>query len=556
MRPFIHLYCFLVDPFFPFFGILFIYPHVFCTLRKYFLERSVDIILKASIPKLREKLLEALQAVLPIVAIVLVLCFSIAPVSPSILLCFLLGAAMIIVGIMFFTLGAEMSMSPMGERVGAMLTKSRSVPLIIGVGFLLGFLITISEPDLQVLANQVPSIPNMTLILSVAAGVGLFLVVAFLRMLLGIALPRLLVVFYGLIFVLAAFVPKEFLSVAFDSGGVTTGPITVPFIMALGVGVAAIRSDRHAADDSFGLVALCSIGPILAVLILGIAFQASDSTYVPPILPNVSDSVELWHLFHEGLPTYIKEIATSLLPIIAMFGVFQLAALKLDRRTLGRIGVGLAYTYLGLVLFLAGANIGFMPAGNYLGQVLAGQSFRWLLVPIGMLIGYFIVKAEPAVYVLNKQVEEVTDGAISASTMGAALSAGVSLSVGLAMVRVLTGISILWFLIPGYAFAIGISFVVPKLYTAIAFDAGGVASGPMTATFLLPLAQGACVAVGGNIVTDAFGVVAMVAMTPLITVQLMGLMAQLKQRRARQAQPVSAAALAFADLPDDAIIEL
>ena len=516
----------------------------------------MDTILKGSLPKLREKLLEALQAVLPIVAIVLVLCFSIAPVSPSILLCFLLGAAMIIVGIMFFTLGAEMSMSPMGERVGAVLTRSRSVPLIIGVGFALGFLITISEPDLQVLANQVPSIPNMTLILSVAAGVGFFLVVAFLRMLLGIALPKLLVVFYGLIFVLAAFVPKEFLAVAFDSGGVTTGPITVPFIMALGVGVAAIRSDRHAADDSFGLVALCSVGPILAVLLLGILFRASDSAYVPPILPDVGDSVELWQLFHVSLPTYFKEIATSLLPIVLMFGVFQLVALKLDRRTLGRIGVGLAYTYLGLVLFLAGANIGFMPAGNYLGQVLAGQSFRWLLVPIGMLIGYFIVKAEPAVYVLNKQVEEVTDGAISAGTMGAALSAGVSLSVGLAMVRVLTGISILWFLIPGYAFAIGISFVVPKLYTAIAFDAGGVASGPMTATFLLPLAQGACVAVGGNIVTDAFGVVAMVAMTPLITVQLMGLMAQLKQRRARQAQPVPAAALAFADLPDDAIIEL
>ena len=516
----------------------------------------MDDILKGSLPKLREKLLESLQAVLPIVAIVLVLCFSIAPVSPSILLCFLLGAAMIIVGIMFFTLGAEMSMSPMGERVGAVLTKSRSVPLIIGVGFVLGFLITISEPDLQVLANQVPSIPNMTLILSVAAGVGFFLVVAFLRMLLSIALPKLLVVFYALIFVLAAFVPKEFLAVAFDSGGVTTGPITVPFIMALGVGVAAIRSDRHAADDSFGLVALCSVGPILAVLLLGILFQASESTYIPPVLPDVGDSVELWQLFHVSLPTYLKEIATSLLPIVLMFGVFQLVALKLDRRSLGRIGVGLLYTYMGLVLFLTGANVGFMPAGNYLGQVLAGRSFRWVLVPIGMLIGYFIVKAEPAVYVLNKQVEEITDGAISAGTMGAALSAGVSLSVGLAMVRVLTGISILWFLIPGYTFAIGISFVVPKLYTAIAFDAGGVASGPMTATFLLPLAQGACVAAGGNIVTDAFGVVAMVAMTPLITVQLMGLMAQFKQRRARNAQPVPAAALAFADLPDDAIIEL
>ena len=516
----------------------------------------MDDILRGSLPKLREKLLESLQAVLPIVAIVLVLCFSIAPVSPSILLCFLLGAAMIIVGIMFFTLGAEMSMSPMGERVGAVLTKSRSVPLIIGVGFVLGFLITISEPDLQVLANQVPSIPNMTLILSVAAGVGFFLVVAFLRMLLSIALPKLLVVFYALIFVLAAFVPKEFLAVAFDSGGVTTGPITVPFIMALGVGVAAIRSDRHAADDSFGLVALCSVGPILAVLLLGILFQASDSTYIPPVLPDVGDSVELWQLFHVSLPTYLKEIATSLLPIVLMFGVFQLVALKLDRRSLGRIGVGLLYTYMGLVLFLTGANVGFMPAGNYLGQVLAGRSFRWVLVPIGMLIGYFIVKAEPAVYVLNKQVEEITDGAISAGTMGAALSAGVSLSVGLAMVRVLTGISILWFLIPGYTFAIGISFVVPKLYTAIAFDAGGVASGPMTATFLLPLAQGACVAAGGNIVTDAFGVVAMVAMTPLITVQLMGLMAQFKQRCARKAQPVPAAALAFADLPDDAIIEL
>ena len=482
----------------------------------------MDAILKASLPKLREKLLEALQAVLPIAAIVLVLCFTIAPVSPSILLCFLLGAVLIVVGIMFFTLGAEMSMTPMGERVGAVLTRSRKLPVILGVGFLLGFLITISEPDLQVLANQVPSIPNQTLIFSVAAGVGLFLTVAFLRMLLGVALPPLLVAFYGLVFVLAAFVPREFLAVAFDSGGVTTGPMTVPFIMALGVGISATRS---------------------------------DSTYIPPVLPEVSDSVELWQLFHEGLPEYIKEIASSLLPIVVMFGVFQAVALRLDKRTLGRIAVGLAYTYVGLVLFLTGANVGFMPAGNYLGQVLAGCGMPWVIIPIGMLIGYFIVKAEPAVYVLNKQVEEVTDGAISAQAMGMALSAGVSISVGLAMVRVLTGISILWFLIPGYAVAIGISFVVPKLFTAIAFDAGGVASGPMTATFLLPLAQGACVAVGGNIVTDAFGVVAMVAMTPLITVQLMGLVAQLRTCKARRLQPAAMGA-AFAGLPDDDIIEL
>ena len=345
--------------------------------------------------KLNEKLQESLAAVLPILAIVLILSFTIAPLPTSVLMAFLFGA--------------ELAMSPMGERVGACITKTRRVGIMLTLGFLLGFLITISEPDLQVLANQVQAVPNMVLIVTVAVGVGLFLCFAMLRMLLSVPLNTMLVGFYIVVFVLAMFVPKDFLAVAFDSGGVTTGPMTVPFIMAMGVGVSAIRSDKHSANDSFGLVALCSIGPILAVLILGIAFQASDSTYVPPILPNVSDSVELWHLFHEGLPTYIKEIATSLLPIIAMFGVFQLAALKLDRRTLGRIGVGLAYTYIGLVLFLAGANIGFMPAGNYLGQVLAGQSFRWIIIPIGMLIGYFIVKAEPAVYVLNKQVEEVTD---------------------------------------------------------------------------------------------------------------------------------------------------
>ena len=515
----------------------------------------MDTIIRSSLPKLREKLLEALQAVLPIAAIVLILCFSIAPVSPSILLCFLLGAAMIVVGIMFFTLGAEMSMTPMGERVGAMLTRSQNIFLIIGAGFLLGFLITISEPDLQVLANQVPSIPNMTLILSVAVGVGLFLVMAFLRMLLSIPLPRLLVIFYAAIFLLAAFVPKEFLAVAFDSGGVTTGPMTVPFIMALGVGVSAIRSDRHAADDSFGLVALCSVGPILAVLILGIVFNASESSYIPPVIPEVGDSVELWQLFHVSLPTYLKEIAGSLLPIIVMFGIFQFVALHMDRRSLGRIAVGLAYTYVGLVLFLTGANVGFMPAGNYLGQVLAGQSFRWIIIPIGMLIGYFIVMAEPAVYVLMRQVEELTDGAIPGSAMKHSLSIGVAVSVGLAMIRVLTGISIFYLLVPGYAVAIALSFFVPKLFTAIAFDSGGVASGPMATTFLLPFAMGACSAVGGNIVTDAFGVVAMVAMTPLITIQGLGLIYRLRTKHGAVAPAPAVSGDAFA-LDDLAIIDL
>lgn len=505
--------------------------------------------------KLKEKWQEAVRAVLPIIGIVLLLCFSAAPISPSILLCFLMGAVLLLAGMMFFTLGAELAMTPMGERVGTCLTKSRKLLLVIVLAFLLGFIITISEPDLQVLAQQVPAVPNMILILAVACGVGVFLVAALLRMLFKVALPPLLLIFYTIIFILAFFVPKDFLSVAFDSGGVTTGPMTVPFIMALGVGVSAIRSDRHAADDSFGLVALCSIGPILAVMILGMIYNPKDSVYVPPAVPEIEDSVGLWRMFAMELPTYMKEIAVSLFPIVLFFFIFQVLVLKLTRRSLIKIVVGLVYTYAGLVLFLTGVNVGFMPAGNYLGQVIAGLSHPWVLVPIAMVMGYFIVKAEPAVYVLNKQVEEITDGAISAQAMGTGLSVGVAVSLGIAMIRVLTGVSILWFLIPGYTLALGISFFVPKIYTAIAFDSGGVASGPMTAAFLLPLAQGACVALGGNIVTDAFGVVAMVAMTPLITIQVMGLAAKLAGKRKEQAaqqQP----AYAFDMLSEDAIIEL
>ncbi len=510
--------------------------------------------MNATLEKLSEKLKESLQAVLPIVCIVLVLCFSVAPISPSILLCFLMGAVMIVLGLMFFTLGAETSMTPMGEKVGAAMTKSRKLWIIVCVSFILGFIITISEPDLQVLANQVPSISNTVIVLAVATGVGLFLVVALLRMLFGIPLNKLLVVCYIVVFGLALFVPKSFWAVAFDSGGVTTGPMTVPFIMALGVGIAAVRNDRHAANDSFGLVALCSVGPILAVLVLGMVYKPDGSAYTAPVMPEIADSAELWQVFQVGLPTYIKEIAVSLAPIIVFFGIFQVISLKMNARSLRRIAVGMIYTYIGLVLFLTGANVGFMPAANYMGQQLAALPYNWIIVPIGMLIGYFIVKAEPAVYVLNKQVEELTDGAISAGAMGAAMSIGVAVSVGLALLRVLLGLNIMWLLVPGYAIAIGLSFYVPKIFTAIAFDSGGVASGPMTATFLLPLAQGACIAVGGNIVTDAFGVVAMVAMTPLITIQVLGLVYQIQKNRALKRQ--SELAQVFDQLDDNAIIDL
>lgn len=481
--------------------------------------------------KFKEKLTETLKAVIPILVIVLLLCFSIAPIPTSVLMTFLLGAILLIIGMLFFNVGVELSMTPMGERTGSIITKSKNVFIIILISFIMGFVITISEPDLQVLAQQVPSVPNLTLIFAVAIGVGVFLVLAILRMLLGIALSHLLVIFYIIIFVLAFFAPKDFLSVAFDSGGVTTGPMTVPFIMAFGVGISAIRSDQRAADDSFGLVSMCSVGPILAVLILGLIYNPGSAEQVSEAIPIIDDTVELWTLFSAEFPSYFHEMALSLLPIIVFFGLFQLVVRDINKRTLIKIGVGLVYTYLGLVLFLTGVNVGFMPAGNYLGQTIAGLSYSWIIVPIGMVIGYFIVLAEPAVFVLTKQVEEMTSGAISAKAMGRSLSIGVATSVGLAMIRVLTGISILWFLIPGYLIALVITFFVPKIFTAIAFDSGGVASGPMTATFLLPFAMGACEALGGNIITDAFGIVAMVAMTPLITIQVMGLIVKIKEQK-------------------------
>ncbi len=472
--------------------------------------------------KLLEKLDEALAAVLPIIAIVLLLALTIAPMESSVLLAFLFGGVLLVAGMMFFTLGAELAMEPMGEQVGGRITKTRKLALILATGFLLGVLITASEPDLQVLAAQVRAIPNRVLIFSVAGGVGVFLALALLRMLLGVKLRGLLIALYALVFALAFAAPADFLAVAFDAGGVTTGPMTVPFILSFGVGISAIRSDSSAQEDSFGLIALCSVGPVLAVLALSLIYSADGASYSETVVPEFTDSVELRALFTAALPEYLAEIARALLPIMAFFGVFQLVGLRLERATLARIGVGLLYTYVGLVLFLTGVNVGFMPAGSYLGKTLAGLSYRWIIIPVGMLIGYYIVKAEPAVYVLMRQVEELTSGAVTGAVLQRSLSIGVSVSVGLALLRVLTGLSILYFLVPGYLLSLALSFFVPDIFTAIAFDSGGVASGPMTATFLLPLATGATLAVGGNVVTDAFGVVAMVAMTPLIAIQLLG----------------------------------
>lgn len=497
---------------------------------------------------LKEKFREAAASVLPITVIVAVLCFALVPMDSGLMLSFLVGSALLLVGMSLFTLGSEMSMTRIGNLIGAKMTKSRRLGLILVLSFVLGAAVTMAEPDLQVLATNVPGIDKTVLIATVSIGVGLFLALCMVRILFSISLRLMLILFYGAVFILARFSDAGILSIAFDAGGVTTGPMTVPFIMALGVGVASIRSDENAKADSFGLVALCSIGPVLSVMILNFIYESRGGETGAAVIGNVGTTVEIGLDYLRAIPQYLAEVAVALLPIAVFFLLFQLFSLKLQPKPLARILVGIAYTYIGLVLFLTGVNVGFSPLGYVLGEKLTEGALIYLMPPLAMLMGWFIINAEPAVHILNKQVEELSAGAISAKAMGLSLSIAVAAANGIAMIRVITGISIMWFMVPGYLIALGLAFFVPRTFTAIAFDSGGVASGPLTATFMLPFAMGACTALGGNVMTDAFGLVALVAMMPLITVQVMGGISVVKARK--DAVP------AVPEFADNEIIEL
>lgn len=500
--------------------------------------------------KLREETREALSSILPITGIVLLLSITFVPMEIGTLALFLTGAVLLIVGMGFFQLGAEIAMTPLGQGVGGRLMKGQKLWLLVFVCFLMGTIITISEPDLQVLANQVASIPNSVLIYTVAVGVGIFTAVAALRILFKISLSRLLAVLYILLFLLSALCPPEFVAVAFDAGGVTTGPMTVPFIMALGIGLSSARTDKDSTNDSFGLVALCSIGPIMMVMLLGIFYHPTDAVYTRIKITEVATTQDVVRQFVAALPQYTEEVLISMLPVIGVFLLFQIITRNYHKRQVLRMAVGFVYTIIGLILFLTGVNVGFTPVGNLLGSSLAEGNLKWLLLPIGMIVGYYIVKAEPAVQVLNDQVEELTGGVVSHRMMNSALSVGVACAVTLSMVRVLTGISIYWIIIPGYLLALILSRLVPPVFVGIAFDSGGVASGPMTSTFLLPLAMGACTALGGNVVTDAFGIVALVALAPLIAIQIMGLI------YAHKSKTIVSPDMEVSDTDDDIVVDM
>ena len=473
------------------------------------------------------KIEEALISALPITAIVYLVAllpFFDFGMSPAELITFTVGAVMLILGIGLFNLGADLAMTPMGSHVGSGLSRQKKLALLLGVCFVLGMLITIAEPDLQVLANQVSAVMNGTvLIYAVGLGVGAFLVVSVLKIVFQKSLSQILMLFYMLLFAIALLLlvrgNESLLPMAFDSGGVTTGPITVPFIMALGVGISNVLGDRRSKENSFGLVALCSVGPVLAVLVLGV-FSSSELCYT---IPDYSVSADIVGAFLHAAKHTCKEVATALGMIVGFFLICQFAFLKLPLKRLLKIAVGVVFTYVGLVIFLTGVNVGFMPIGYKMGYALA-QSNGLLLIVFGLVVGVLVVLAEPAIHVLNAQVEDVTGGLVSKKSMMIGLCIGVGASIALSMVRIVFDFSLVYYVVPGYFISLALSLFVPPVYTAIAFDSGGVASGPMTSGFILPFAIGACVSMQGAdaVLRDAFGVVALVAMTPLITIQLLG----------------------------------
>ena len=496
------------------------------------------------------KFKETLSSVLPVMLMVIFLGFTIAPLSFGIMTRFVFGGILVIFGLTLFLLGVDIGILPIGERSGAALTAKRNLPILLGISFLIGFIVTVAEPDVQVLADQVrgiaPNVSKWGLIFMIAVGIGLFVSLGILRTVLSIPLNFLLVPAYTIVFILAFLAPPTFQGVAFDSGGATTGPMTVPFIMALGVGVAAVRSKSEkngevfsSSDDSFGLTGIASIGPILAVIVYGIILSGGTShASENPVTAESHPVSSGIFLFLSLLPSILKEVSGALAPLAAMAVLFQIFLLKMPPMQVVRMVRGFIFSFVGLILFLTGAQGGFMPAGEELGKALGTSSLQgsfWTALPVlvGVIFGAIVVCAEPAVWVLTDQVEFISGGTIKRKVMLGALSSGVAISIGISMLRVLFSFSLWYILVPGYALALILSFFCPKLFTGIAFDSGGVASGPMTSTFILSFTLGASLASGGNPAVDAFGVIALVAMTPLIAIQILGIIFKIKSEKAK-----------------------
>lgn len=467
---------------------------------------------------LRSNLKEALITIMPIVIMVMLLAL-IVPMSTSLLLSFLFSSILLIIGTGLFTFGADISMLIIGEKIGNKLVRSKKMWVVLLICLIIGTVITIAEPDLRVLADQLNNIPSNLLIIVISLGVGVYMLLSALRSIYGLDLNILLLISFTIIFGLVIFVPESFIPVAFDSGGVTTGTISIPFIMTLGIGLTANRTDKKAKESSFGLIALCSTGPILMVMLLGMVYNPNTIIDANQLVNNTFG----YETYINQLIISFKDVLFSISPIIVVFIIYQLITKDVNKVEMRKIVLGMIIIVLGLTLFLLAANVGFMDMGYFIGEYLFRSDYKGLLVPIVMIMAFFIAIAEPAVKILIDQVEELTEGSISRRSMKLGLSIGVSIAAGLSLIRVFTNTPFLYYAIPGYIICLVLMFFVPKTFTAIAFDAGGATGGTLTTTFLLPIVIGVCLANGGNILTDAFGLAAFVSLVPIITVQLIGI---------------------------------
>jgi hypothetical protein len=476
-----------------------------------------------------EKLKESFTSIIPITLIVLVVCIVCNDINlMGLIPAFLIGCLLLVFGMSFFDIGVNISMIQIGSKIGKSLTKRNNVYILLLMCFIIATIITIAEPDLLVLANQTPNISPLILIFSVGFGVGLFFLLGCIRLLRKWNYNILLIVICFFMLLISFFAPKEFIGVAFDSGGVTTGALSVPFIMSLSRGLSGFRTDKNKKEDTFGLMAFCSLGPIIIVLLLGILYHP-ESTYEKIELITNSSLTEVIKTYISSFPIYIKDVLISFSPIIVLFFIYNFAVLKLNKNLLFKIIKGLIYTFIGLTLFLTGVNIGLLPMAYLIGQTVTNNVY--ILIPLTIVLGFFIIYSEPALKVLLDQIDDITNGTINKKILLLSISIGVSIATCLAIVRIIVDINLLYIIVPGYIIAILLSFFTPNVFTRIAFDSGGVASGTMTASFLLPFAIGSSELLGKNVLVSAFGLVAIVATIPLITVEIIGIVYKIKTRK-------------------------
>ena len=486
---------------------------------------------------LTEKIKEVSLSVLPITLIVIILNFTLTPLETSMLVRFIIGALFVVIGLSIFLVGVDIGVTPIGNIMGNNIAKTNKLWIVIIAGLILGLVISIAEPDLHILGGQVADVTGgafgkFLIVIVVSIGISIMLSLGLGRIVYSFPLYKLLTIIYGVIFLIAILVSPEFLAISFDASGATTGAMTVPFILALATGVSKIKKDsKQSEKDSFGLVAIASTGAILAVMIMSIISKTNEISGSAEV--NLEGTKGIIGPFLHAIPHLAYEIFLALTPIVLIFLIFQKIKFKVSKKSLRKIMFGILFTFIGLVIFLVGVNAGFMEVGTIVGYKIAALDNKAYVIIVGFILGCVTILAEPAVYVLTHQIEEVTSGYVKRKVVMLSLAIGVGFAVALSMIRIIvSGIQLWHYLLPGYIISIGLMYIVPKLFVGMAFDSGGVASGPMTATFILAFAQGAAASIeGADVLIDGFGMIAMVAMTPIIALQILGLIFKIKSKK-------------------------